>query len=560
MQRISFVASFCVVAALIALVVLFASRSSNERGTALAGPAPTPDCSLTSWDWEGGNCFGLESLWHLETTAEISGMSGGMLALTEECTGPGVTGCNYETGARVNGRATSPTFTATSGAVLTFKTARQVEPDVICGDPAEDFDLTHVLFSTNGGSSYSTLDLLATGSISPGGQVLLPGGQICLNDLTAQTVKVKLPPGTTNVAFEFDTLDEAQNHHPGQFIDDVVVSACSPPACPTQTPTDTPTPTITPTPTVTDTPTATATPTPTATGTPTVTSTPKSTPTPKAAPTVNLSATGALRIDTDCDSSTDEAFEPRPADNTTFVVCVFGKVPPIAGYNLRVEWDETKLTFDQSLSPIDYDTFVEECSPPQGAIVDPLTFGTGFLELHVEGNANATCPSQVKLAELVFSCIANDNHGGRNITMTGPGVDTYLIDANGPDIKPSLRAGVIFCLNTSYDSDNDGCTNSQEFGTDERLGGLRDPTNPNDFYDVLGGGGGPPDQIIDLTNDIFGVIVHYAPTGTEETYDIAFDRGPTAGPNVWNMTEPDGVIDLTNDILGVIQQYLHDCR
>ena len=72
---------------------------------------------------------------------------------------------------------------------------------------------------------------------------------------------------------------------------------------------------------------------------------------------------------------------------------------------------------------------------------------------------------------------------------------------------------------------------------------------------MVGGGGGPPDQIIDLTNDIFGVIIHYAPTGNEPTYDVAYDRGPSAGPKVWNMTAPDGVIDLTNDILGVIQHH-----
>ena len=39
-----------------------------------------------------------------------------------------------------------------------------------------------------------------------------------------------------------------------------------------------------------------------------------------------------------------------------------------------------------------------------------------------------------------------------------------------------------------------------------------------------------------------------------------FDRGPSTGPDPWNMTAPDGVIDLTNDILGVIQQYQHSCQ
>ena len=110
------------------------------------------------------------------------------------------------------------------------------------------------------------------------------------------------------------------------------------------------------------------------------------------------------------------------------------------------------------------------------------------------------------------------------------------------------------------DTDGDGCSDQRENGPDETLGGQRDYKNPNDYYDVLGGGGGPPDQIIDLTNDIFGVIIHYAPTGTEPEYDVDFDRGPSAGPNVWNMTAPDGVIDLTNDILGVILQYLHSCQ
>jgi len=54
-------------------------------------------------------------------------------------------------------------------------------------------------------------------------------------------------------------------------------------------------------------------------------------------------------------------------------------------------------------------------------------------------------------------------------------------------------------------------------------------------------------------------IQHHAPQGNPP-YGVNFDRGPQTGANVWNMTAPDGVIDLANDILGVIQQYLHDCR
>ena len=89
---------------------------------------------------------------------------------------------------------------------------------------------------------------------------------------------------------------------------------------------------------------------------------------------------------------------------------------------------------------------------------------------------------------------------------------------------------------------------------------MRDWQNAGDYYDVVGFDNGPPDQIIDLSNDILGVIQHYAPTGTEPEYDVAFDRGPSTGPDSWNMTAADGVIDLTNDILGVIRQYQHSCQ
>ena len=542
-------------------VVVVVSGSRDDPRAAFAGPPPptaTPDCSVTSWDWESGNCFGLEGLWHHETSAEISGMSGGMLAFNQNCSGSGVSGCEYATGVRVSGRAVSPAFAAVNGAVLTFKTARETEENC----PAT-LDLTIVRYSTNSGLSFSILDVLATGSITAGGQELDSGGGICGNDLTTQTVKVKLPPGTTNIAFEFDSIDSLGNFFAGQFIDDVVVSACGAPACPTQTRTDTPTFTVTPTFTATATHTQTPTPTNTPTVTPTATDTPKGPPPTKMPPTPHIpEAAASLSLDTDCDSSTDEAFEPQSSDNSTFLVCVFGNVPSISGYNLRVEWDSAKLAFDDSLTPADYDSFVEACSPPLGAVLNPLTTGTGFLVVHVEGAANATCPAQALLSQLAFACIFDEegnNHGGTNITLTGPGVDTYLIDTGGPDIKPSLRSGVVFCLDPTVDSDNDGCTNGQELGTDETTGGLRNPMYRWDYYDVLGPGAAlPTDGVIDLPNDILSVILHFSPAGAPP-YDVRFDRGPSAGPNPWNMGPPDGVIDLPNDILGVILQFGHDC-
>ncbi len=77
---------------------------------------------------------------------------------------------------------------------------------------------------------------------------------------------------------------------------------------------------------------------------------------------------------------------------------------------------------------------------------------------------------------------------------------------------------------------------------------------------MRGGGGGPPDGIIDLSNDILGVIQHYTPTPGGPDYDIDFDRGPASGDSWIDTQPPDDVIDLSNDILGVIQQYLHSCQ
>ena len=113
------------------------------------------------------------------------------------------------------------------------------------------------------------------------------------------------------------------------------------------------------------------------------------------------------------------------------------------------------------------------------------------------------------------------------------------------------------------DTDGDGCSDQRENGPDETLGGQRDWQNPHDFYDVAGSPGPPqngaPDGIIDLPNDILGVIKHH-PAG-DLGYDAQFDRGPWTGPNSWNDTQgPDGVIDLPNDILGVLLQFNHNCQ
>ena len=104
-----------------------------------------------------------------------------------------------------------------------------------------------------------------------------------------------------------------------------------------------------------------------------------------------------------------------------------------------------------------------------------------------------------------------------------------------------------------WDDDGDGVPTAAELQDDADCG-RRDPYNPYDFYDVSI----PRDGVIDLPNDILGVILHFAPGGYPPG-DENWDRPPVmAGAAVgstWNRGSPDGVIDLPNDILGVILQF-----
>ncbi|MEE8391619.1 MAG: flexitail domain-containing putative surface protein, partial [Anaerolineae bacterium] len=64
--------------------------------------------------------------------------------------------------------------------------------------------------------------------------------------------------------------------------------------------------------------------------------------------------------------------------------------------------------------------------------------------------------------------------------------------------------------------------------------------NPWDYYNPTGDG-------FIRVDDLLGVIEHFSPEG-DPPYDVLYDKGP-----------PDGVIDLPNDILGMILRYHDDC-
>ena len=107
------------------------------------------------------------------------------------------------------------------------------------------------------------------------------------------------------------------------------------------------------------------------------------------------------------------------------------------------------------------------------------------------------------------------------------------------------------------DTDNDGCTDKAEIATSpgsEQFGGRRDPLDSWDFFDTDG------NKQIDLIYDIFNVAGAFGLTPADAGYSTALDRSaPSPGALPWAMGPPDGIIDLNTDIFGVAFQFGHDC-
>jgi Tol biopolymer transport system component len=305
------------------------------------------------------------------------------------------------------------------------------------------------------------------------------------------------------------TQNDAAEEHPDW--QPLAGSDVSPPlVCPT------PTPTHTPTPTPTDTATPTDTPTPTPTDTPTPTSTLTPTPTDPIPPKFDalltkidgLSDPPGIRISlTSKVNAAQKLFErtnPCASENVmkAFINQVKAalprRVPPELAGAFILQAETIISQFDGGACPPDPDTDSD--------------FVPDSAEITLETDPNNPDSDGDTLVD--------------GLELFEVGTDPLDPETNGtPDAEK--------------DPDTDGCTTGQEIGDDETMGGLRNPVDFYDFYDVQGGGGGPKDKVIDLPNDILGVVFRYAPSGTEPAYDVNFDRGPSAGPNPWNMTAPE---------------------
>jgi hypothetical protein len=221
-------------------------------------------------------------------------------------------------------------------------------------------------------------------------------------------------------------------------------------------------------------------------------------------------------------------------------------------------------------------------------------WGSGFTGIEtISGLSNMTYISAGSGFGLIRSCGANAAGEYRcwgNATIVSPALDTgALTVTNGPESSclvkvsgavrcggstqhhylggPSKGDGLHHVLSEDPDVDGDGCTYIQEVLSLQFQGGLRDPKNFWDFFDT------PDDSNIRdkavASADFFRVLNRFGATGSSSidplsappsppAYHTAFDRGPTSGPNSWNLTAANGSISST-DFFAVLAQFGHSC-
>ena len=172
--------------------------AASVQGQAL--PACTP---VT---FEGSNPFSVNGLWH--TTTACGANAGGTVHSTPTALYYGIDDtCDFDDGDEEGneGEATSPPIALPGLAELRFASRRDAEVD-------EEYDLTEVQYSTDGGTNWTTLltgfDLPNTGNWS--------------------AIRVALPPLSSpfvQIRFTFESGDDISNDTLGWMVDDVQVCA-----------------------------------------------------------------------------------------------------------------------------------------------------------------------------------------------------------------------------------------------------------------------------------------------------------------------------------------------
>jgi hypothetical protein len=116
------------------------------------------------------------------------------------------------------------------------------------------------------------------------------------------------------------------------------------------------------------------------------------------------------------------------------------------------------------------------------------------------------------------------------------------------------------------DADGDGCTAKREGSPNPEYGGARSDDNVWDFFDTPNASNVRDGAV--TAPDFFRILQRFGATGAPvdplsapppaPAYHAAFDRGPSSGPNPWNLTAADGSIAVT-DFFAAVAQFGHSC-
>jgi streptogramin lyase len=108
------------------------------------------------------------------------------------------------------------------------------------------------------------------------------------------------------------------------------------------------------------------------------------------------------------------------------------------------------------------------------------------------------------------------------------------------------------------DTDNDGCMDGAEVGPSESLGGVRDPLDPWDFYDVDDGSRtGTRDGRVDFRDALF-ILDHFGHGPTDDAFDDLLDRFVPNALQPWRTSEANDGVTLI-EALANLKSFGHLC-